>query len=354
MTKISIVGSYPPRYGGISIHIQRLHKLLRPVSDCHVYDLYASGGEPNEPGVHRIYGKSMQRVLRCGEMLRKASSDIEHIHVSAMRKFLWGTPVLLGRKRQGKRILTIHGGAFPEVIASLAVWERVIFHWMLKQFDFFVCVSEKQKQVLLDWGVATCKIAIINAYLPPVREVDTTPFANVLAAKEAGRPILICTASYLEHYGVVELLTALQALSDKKNSAPCLVFVNYLDVDEPYKKRCKELMKGLDVFEYKEIDPSQLSALMSIGDIFVRPTWWDGDAVSVREASFFGNRIVASDVTTRPEGSHLFKSKSSESLAQALAEALENPNLGKVNFNHFDSMHKLVKVYNQLGSNISV
>jgi len=334
--------------------MQRLHKLLASASDCHVYDLYASGGEPDEPGVHRVYGKSMQRILRCGQMLRKNPSDIEHIHVSAMRKFLWGTPVLLGGKRQGKRILTIHGGAFPEVIANLAAWERMIFRWMLKQFDFFVCVSEKQKQVLLDWQVSAEKITIVNAYLPPVRDVDTSPYADVLAAKEAGHPILVCTAPYLEHYGVVEMLTALQALPSSDKPAPCLVFVTYLDVDEAYKAQCKKLMQGLQVFEYKEIDPSQLSALMSIGDIFVRPTWWDGDAVSVREASFFGNRIVATDVTTRPAGAHMCESKNPESLGKALHEAIENPELGKVDFDHFDSMRKLLAVYNQLGADVTI
>lgn len=333
--------------------MQRLHKLLAPNSECHVYDLYASGGEPDEAGVHRVYGKSMQRILRCGQLLRKNPSDIEHIHVSAMRKFLWGTPVLLGGRRSGKRILTIHGGAFPDVIANLAAWERFIFRWMLKQFDHFVCVSAKQKQVLLDWKLTEDRISIVNAYLPPVRDVDTSPFQGVLDAKASGHPVLICTAPYLEHYGVVELLTALKALPKSDSKPPCLVFVTYLDVDEAYKAKCKELMEGLKIFEYKEIDPSQLSALMSISDVFVRPTWWDGDAVSVREASYFGNRILATDVTTRPTGSHLCESKNPESLGKALAEVLQDPKLGKVDFDHFDSMRKLIAIYNQLGADIS-
>ena len=41
----------------------------------------------------------------------------------------------------------------------------------------------------------------------------------------------------------------------------------------------------------------------------VRPTNTDGDALSIREAMYFKISVIASDVTTRPENTIIFKNR---------------------------------------------
>lgn len=353
MALISIVGSYPPNYGGISTHVRRLHLLLSQTQSCRVKDLYSVGGEEEVEGVDRIYGNKVQRVWRCRTQLNKQRSDLEHFHVSAMRKFLWGSPVLLtGHK--AKRVLTIHGGAFPEVVAAFNILEKKLFQWMLGRFAHFVCVSEKQRQVLDHWGVAADKISVINAYLPPVESVSSGLFSSVEKARADGRQVLICAAQYLEHYGVEELTKALLKLeAHLGDKCPLLALISYAGVNEAYRSECLSLRAELtSVIEFVNLEPEQISELMALGDLFVRPTWWDGDAISVREAAFFGNRLIATDVTTRPEGTVLCGAKDSDSLYNALQECVLNPNKGIVLFDHKESSRALAEVYKGLGVSI--
>jgi len=58
--------------------------------------------------------------------------------------------------------------------------------------------------------------------------------------------------------------------------------------------------------------PGTLSPDVTLGvmkrlGVFLRPTYFDGDSVSVREALALGIPVVASDTGFRPEGVHRFK-----------------------------------------------
>jgi glycosyltransferase involved in cell wall biosynthesis len=60
-------------------------------------------------------------------------------------------------------------------------------------------------------------------------------------------------------------------------------------------------------------------------DVFVRPTYFDGDACSVREALALGVRVVASDTEFRPDGVRLFPRGDADALAEAIDVALTAP-----------------------------
>lgn len=353
MALISIIGSYPPNYGGISTHVRRLHLLLSQTQSCRVKDLYSVGGEEEVAGVDRIYGNKFQRVWHCRVQLNQQRSDIEHFHVSAMRKFLWSTPVLL-TGHSAKRVLTIHGGAFPEVVAAFNCLEKRLFRWMLGRFEHFVCVSEKQRRVLDVWGVLPEQISVINAYLPPVASQSSGMFANVEQSKIDGKKILICAAQYLEHYGVEELTVAMAKLeADFGDNTPQLVLISYAKVNDAYRQKCLMLRAKLaPVMEFVNLKPEQISELMMLGDMFVRPTWWDGDAISVREAAFFGNRLIATDVTIRPQGTILCEAKNADSLYRALKQCVLDSEKGVVTFNHRQSLCALANIYKIFGVDI--
>jgi glycosyltransferase involved in cell wall biosynthesis len=63
--------------------------------------------------------------------------------------------------------------------------------------------------------------------------------------------------------------------------------------------------------------------LMSKSDLFVRPTYQDGDAISVREAVAAGVPVVASNVGTRPPGVALFRAGNVDELTKTLSAHLE-------------------------------
>lgn len=352
MTQISIIGSYPPNYGGISIHVERLHTLMAKSNDCGVIDFYSDEGVQAAPGVDRVFGNKIQRVLSCRAILKQQGADLEHFHVSAMRKFLWSTPVLLTGRSKKKRVLTIHGGAFPQVVASFNFLEKPLFKWMMGCFDHFVCVSEKQRKVLEEWDIPGHKLSVINAYMPPVKSPVSGVFEELQRAKDSGKKTFVCSSMYLEHYGVEELLQVWPKIEEAHNVQ--LALLAYGDVDEGYREKCNVLRKATtSVREFEKLNPALVAELMELSDVFIRPTWWDGDAISLREAAFFGNQLIATDVTTRPDGAVLCNKKDTVSLQQAIETCLADNSAGLVNFDHEMSLRKLSQVYRQLGMDVT-
>ncbi len=347
-SRIAILGSYPPHYGGISVHIWRLHKHLQDRAAVDVLDMYAAPDTQDEPGVHRLRGNAVLRLLRARLALFRLKPDLFHVHVSAMRKFLLTTPVLLSGGNNCKRVLTIHGGKFSANVAAFNRFQMALLKWMLGRFDHIVCVSALQQETVVSLGVDIENTSIINAYLPPVSHENPTLFESVIEKRKAGKSIVLISAPYLEHYGLLELLQAVRALPDVLRESVSLVHLTYLDSEPEYQAACSSAAEGLDYTLFDRLDPEDVAALFALGHIFVRPTWWDGDAVTVREAAFFGNRLITTDVTTRPQGSVLCTAKSVESLTEALQTALSNPQAGVVDFDHDASLRAIEAVYTRL------
>ena len=74
-----------------------------------------------------------------------------------------------------------------------------------------------------------------------------------------------------------------------------------------------------------ELHRPELLATLGALDVFVRPTYFDGDAVSIREAFALGVRVVASDTAFRPDGARLFPRGDADALAAAVDQALAAP-----------------------------
>jgi glycosyltransferase involved in cell wall biosynthesis len=94
-----------------------------------------------------------------------------------------------------------------------------------------------------------------------------------------------------------------------------------------------------------EMAHSQVLGLMACCDVFVRPTTYDGDALSVREALMLGVPCVASDVCVRPEGTRLFRTGDVEALVARVREAVAG---GRVRVAQPDMGPVLLGLYREL------
>jgi len=83
-------------------------------------------------------------------------------------------------------------------------------------------------------------------------------------------------------------------------------------------------------------------------EVFVRPTNLDGDAISIREALYFGVPSVASGVVARPRECILFKSRDIKDFTLKTKDVLDNykyykKKLDKVKIE--DNAEEVIKVY---------
>jgi glycosyltransferase involved in cell wall biosynthesis len=92
--------------------------------------------------------------------------------------------------------------------------------------------------------------------------------------------------------------------------------------------------------------------VMRRANLFVRPTYFDGDASSVREALAMGVPVVASDTDHRPAGVLLFRRGDARDLADKIALALANGRGGgpRRPSQEPDSFEQLLAIYARLGT----
>jgi glycosyltransferase involved in cell wall biosynthesis len=96
-----------------------------------------------------------------------------------------------------------------------------------------------------------------------------------------------------------------------------------------------------------DVDHEMCLALMAQSHAFVRPTFRDGDSISVREAVSLGIPVVASNVGTRPAEAMLFEAGNVEEMISQIAQALDLGH-GTLEKPSVDSTERLLGIYSAL------
>ena len=93
----------------------------------------------------------------------------------------------------------------------------------------------------------------------------------------------------------------------------------------------RELREHIDSKAYSEHillfgDVSHELALEAISrsDVMLRTTWYDGDAISVREALHLGTPVIATDNGMRPEGVTLIARPKPDTLSEAVQHCVSS------------------------------
>jgi glycosyltransferase involved in cell wall biosynthesis len=144
---IGIVGPYPPPFGGISVHIKRIHKRLSDANyECKVYDECSLGS----------YALFLPRVPFLREKLL-------HFHcVNGKVRAVIGLLRLFGKKI----VLTIHGESIMQQLKCRGLKKALLIQG-LKMINHVICVNGRIAEVLKKSGIADRKISVIPAYIPP-------------------------------------------------------------------------------------------------------------------------------------------------------------------------------------------
>ncbi|RKD23831.1 hypothetical protein BEP19_05220 [Ammoniphilus oxalaticus] len=318
---IAEVGVYPPPYGGISVHIERLCDVLHQRGIA--YQIYDENGEsgPKKRTVIPIG----QVESWCRKYLFQRNADIVHNH------FLrWQVRFLLSLLRlKGKKVVhTIHSmrndGEGFDFIQKLLIKVTALLS------DHFIAVSEEVEQKLLEIGIPQQKISVIPAFIPPP-EGEPTPlpaYVEQFVARYA--TLIVANGGIGNHYEGVDLYGAdlcvelfLELAQQNENCGFIYAITHIVD-----RKSLDELKERLaaynltDRFLFLE-EKMPLHPLIRAASLFVRPTASDGDAISVREALYVGTPVVTSDVVRRPAGARLFKNRDLADFKQACLDELE-------------------------------
>jgi glycogen synthase len=244
------------------------------------------------------------------------------VHTNGHNRKSWFIGLLCGVAAQFGcgGTLTLHSGMAPEYLRSGSGWRRTVARLACLMYDRVVCVNEEIAESLAGLGISRRQMEIKPAFVPVPRVECEVP--DQLDRWIKRHPMFLSvTLSFRPEYGFELLMNAMSRLNRKHPQLGCLVIGTGED-----RTQAEELIRkrglGDRVFLAGDVDHQLCLTAISYSTVFVRPTFRDGDSISVREAMSMGVPVVASNVGTRPEGALLFEAGDLEALIGQVERAL--------------------------------
>jgi glycosyltransferase involved in cell wall biosynthesis len=319
--KVLLVGPYPPPHGGISIHVWNVRAILRRQGvPCEVLNVEPRAPESEEYiKISGSVGLALHLARYC------ANGWTVHTHINGHTPKSWLIALASGMAAQmgAGGVLTIHSGLSPEFLRNASSHRRRLALLAALQFNRIVCVNDEIASTVIGIGVEARKLEILPAFLPQGSDVPAGIPEDTEAWMKAHRPLLSTALTFRPEYGFEVLARALKELKAKYPGLGCVVMGNG-EERAAVERTVEEDGLSAVVRLLGDVDHDLCLALMARSDVFVRPTFRDGDSISVREAVALGVPVVASNVGTRPAEVRLFEAGDAAGLCQQVEYALKS------------------------------
>ncbi|CAN2048996.1 putative Glycosyltransferase family 4 protein [Candidatus Magnetomoraceae bacterium gMMP-1] len=341
---IGIIGSYPPPYGGQSIHIQQLQKYLNQQNkiSCTILNT-GSNQKIKETGI--INFQNMFYLLL---HLLKEQYQVIHVHVAGYQNYPKIIPVYLANIFRNKKwVITFHSGN-TMIFEVNFIW-RYLIKLMLKSADKIICVNKSIKKELVKEGINEHLCVVNSAF-----SLNTTQNFNqfhldkkITYFFDKHNPVITSVGMFESVYGFDILLECCVKLKKYFSQIGIILIASGGTKRKNIYYKIKQLHLQDHVIIMEEISHEKCLEIIKESKIFVRPTLYDGDSISVREALSLGIPVVASRTKFRPPNVVLFDIEDQESMFQAIQQAInqeKDRNIFK-NINNEVFLNKINLIY---------
>jgi len=314
---VLLVGSFPPPYGGQSVHIKQLFRHLRHRGFNAVVLNTGVNKEIEEEGIVNV--TSSAGLLK--NILSRGGSPVVHLHVSNISDFGKVLPVLTASRVKGLRwAVTLHSGNIEEKLGSLGSAGRLLVRMALREIDRVVCVNEVITKAMALWTNPE-KLVLIPAFGLRPSSAELSPAVDSFITSHS--PLISCTGFYEEIYGFDLAVTGIAELRKKFKDIGLILMGDRRGSEE-----CEAMIRGYgladNVFLAGNVEHDECLAIMKRSTLFLRPTTYDGDAISVREALALGVPVVASSTEFRPDGVETFTVGDLGEMMEKIEKAIES------------------------------
>ena len=350
--EIAIIGSYPPPYGGIGVHLQRLVKQLE--DEGFDYILYNTVSGSHKPP--RVVSVSRYKKLWYLKFCFKNKSKIIHnVSTSWPSRLMFGIVAAL---RPGKYILSIHGRSIN--VALKSHWLKVeLTRWLLRKMDVVIaCNPDIERECIEKVDLNPNKVRMIPAFIPPNPERAPKLPKYIQDFINSKKPLISAvgwigqqTYQGSDAYGIDMMIELVRQLKKDYPQIGLILSVN--GGDEREIKRTIELSRQCfgDSMFFITDSLEDISLVIKSSDLFIRPTNTDGDAVSIREALYLGTPVVARDAAPRPEPCVIFRTRDIDDFEEKVRKSLAQlPDLNEKikSYKMPDNAKKIMEIYKQL------
>src|ERR1051326_6053310 len=316
--KVLFVGPYPPPHGGISVHVRSACTRVRRTGlQSNVLNV-----DPRAPA-SRDYINISGPAGFVRQLFVHTSDDWTlNVHTNGHNLKSWLIALMCGIAAQWgpPATLTLHSGGVPAYLRDGPAWRRFIARLASVMYSRIVCVNPEIARVLSTLGIPETALEVAPAFIP-FETPDVAVPESIDSWIRQHSPVLSTAMFFRPEYGFELLLEAMTDLTAVHPRLGCVVMG-----DGENRAAAQKLVesRGLQnvVLLSGDLDHEICLSLMARSGVFIRPTFMDGDAISVREALALGIPVVASDVGTRPEGTVLFEVGNKKELVERIFAAV--------------------------------
>lgn len=349
-TKVLLVGPYPPPFGGLSVQLCQWQRYLsaRTGYECEVLNI----GEARDTTIDGCVP-----TFGYWDFVKKLcdySSQGYLIHLMTnghnAKSWLCACACAMAGIRKRKTVLVFGSGNAPDYMKNADTFVKVLIRMSLRLGGRLICRNQEMYQALIRFGAAPSKIHVVTGFLGVNNHLDCKVPETIQTFLDHHGPVLGATANLDPEYGIPLMLESVEELSARYPRIGLLV----IGPDERAKDKFTTC-KGLDHVHFTGPLPNEVvRAVMSHLSVFLRPTYFDGDSLSVREALAQGLPVIASDTGFRPPGVLLFsKGRTDELIARIIyvLHDIQRVRARIASSGESDSAAALLNIYQSLAHN---
>jgi glycosyltransferase involved in cell wall biosynthesis len=319
--RVLLLGPYPPPWGGVQTTVVALREYLRRGGiPCAAINL-TRHRRPEADGIY--YPETALGVVR---LLLRLRYEIIHLHIGGdlSTRLVW-LALFCSVLPWAKTVLTFHSGGYPTSPQGRRARPRTLRGFALRRFDRLIAVNEQLVDLFRRFGCRANSIRLIPPHAVPVESLQSLSTAEVpqhiehFAARH--RPLLVSVSGLEPEYDVPLQLDALRMVRGQHPEAG-LVVVGSGSRAEELHRQVAALAYGGHVLLAGDVPHAATLAIVRRSDVALRTTWYDGDAISVREALWLETPIIATDNGMRPDGVRLVPIADAPALASAIIDEL--------------------------------
>jgi hypothetical protein len=309
--RLLFIGPIMPPRGGVSVHINRLIRLLSDEFVISVLD-ESRHIKADVPNIRRMSPIAYLRAI----------AHVDVIHVHSFSGALKLVHIACSRILFKRVVLTVHSARTTGIMARLALATSA------RLAHTVIVVSQKVAESIRG------SPHVIPAFIPPFQSelAASAEVARWISERKAeGRFVFVSNAYRLEQlqgedlYGLDLIIDAFTDSSVADRSA-CVFLVGAPDYNPGLLNVYKDLVahRRMEQIFLLRTHPESFAGIAALADGTIRATSSDGDAVSIRESLHLGKLTIASNAAARPDGTRIFKSRDVGDLVATIISSITN------------------------------
>jgi glycosyltransferase involved in cell wall biosynthesis len=324
--RVTLFGPVPPPYGGVAVHVKRLHEVLLEAGFAARVVSFGNYRR-HEPAIDVLERGDRHWPAVVAALLRSAGpGGLVHGHwnfaTNPHRRLL--VPLAaVARTWRLKWVESFHDGAIPALYASFTPSARRLFVSYMRGMTRVIAVSDEIRDFLVDVGVPEDRIVVVPPLLPP-RQGSAPTRAEHRVFFDAHTPVWLALGALTPTYDFVTIAEAFRRFAEREPRAGLVFVVAGFDVDQPYAREVERRLAGMQdrILWLRDVPNEEVGGLLGAADLLVRGHRHESFGLSRIEALFAGTPVVATD-TGQTRFMSPYRYGEPESLLDAAVEAMQ-------------------------------